>query len=233
MFKLVIFLLVVAEAGLRAADGAEADLKSPPVKSAAAKPAAMKPDADGWIRLFDGKTLKGWQETDFAGRGRVVVTNGQIELRTGYMTGITWTNEAALIRMNYELSVEAKRTDGSDFFCGLTFPVTTNACTLVVGGWGGSLVGISCLDGEDAANNETTKSMEFKQDRWYHVRVQVKPDKILAWIDDEKLVDVITTDRRISVRLEMDSCVPLGVATWSTSGVLRNFKVRPLLPDEK
>lgn len=149
------------------------------------------------------------------------------------MTGITWTNQADLIRMNYELSVEAKRADGSDFFCGPTFPVNTNACTLVVGGWGGGLVGLSCLDGEDAANNETTKSMEFTQNQWYHVRVEVRPDKIKAWIDDEKLVDVGIAERRISVRMEMEECVPLGVATWSTTGVLRNFRVRALPEPEK
>ena len=202
---------------------------------AAPKAPAAPPlvSADGWRSLFDGKTLRGWKPTDFSGRGPVIVTNGEIVLRTGYMTGITWSNAADLIRMNYEISVEAKRADGSDFFCGLTFPVSTNACTLIVGGWGGGLVGLSCLDGEDAANNETTKSMEFKQNQWYHVRVEVRPDKIKAWIDDEKLVDVVTTERRIGVRMEVEECVPLGVATWSTTGVLRNFRMRPLPETEK
>jgi hypothetical protein len=161
------------------------------------------------------------------------VTNGEIILRTGYMTGITWTNEGDLLRMNYEIALEAKRVDGSDFFCALTFPVAKDPCTLVVGGWGGSLVGLSSLDGEDAANNETTKTMEFKQDRWYRIRVQVRPKRLMAWIDEDKMVDVDTTDRRIGIRMECEPCVPLGVATYSTTGALRNIKDRPLPPEAK
>ena len=229
MFKNIYLSLAVAWVGFAPAGTAQTPSKSPTPKASAAAPS----QSEGWISLFDGKTLKGWKETDFSGRGPVVVTNGEIALKTGYMTGITWTNETSLIRTNYEVSLEAKRTEGGDFFCGLTFPVGTNSCSLVVGGWGGSLVGLSCLDGEDAANNETTKSMEFKQSQWYHIRVRVTPDKIMAWIDDEKLVDVTTTERRISIRLEMEQSVPLGVATWSTTGVLRNFKMRPLANGEK
>lgn len=201
---------------------------SKPETFQAAKPVATKPDADGWKQLFDGKTLKGWKEADFAGKGPVIVTNGTIVMKSGYMTGIAWTNESELLRMNYEIALEAKRTEGNDFFSAVTFPVGTNPCTFVVGGWGGSLVGLSCLDGEDAANNETSKSFEFKQDQWYNLRIQVKPDKILAWVDDEKLVDVVTTDRRIGIRIECEACLPLGLATWSTTGVVRNIRVRPL-----
>ncbi len=192
-------------------------------------PAAEAPaPADAWRSLFDGRTLTGWKEADFPGRGPVVVTNGEIVLKSGYMTGITFTNTKVLLRTDYEVSLEARRLEGSDFFCGLTFPVGTNPCSLVVGGWGGSLVGISSLDGSDAANNETAKSMEFKQAQWYQVRVQVRPNRIRAWIDDEKMVDVDVSERRVSIRFEMEPCVPLGVATWSTTGAVRKVRLRPL-----
>lgn len=187
----------------------------------------------GWKSLFDGKTLTGWKEVDYSGRGPVIVTNGEIVLRSGYMTGITWTNVKALPRVDYELEVEARRIDGSDFFCGLTFPVATNCCSFVVGGWGGSLVGLSSLDGSDAANNETAKSMEFKQNQWYRIRVQVRPGKIRAWIDEEKMVDVDISERHVGIRMEMDGCVPLGVATWSTTGGLRNLRIKPLTEFDK
>jgi hypothetical protein len=36
---------------------------------------------------------------------------------------------------------------GSDFFAALTFPVNDLFCTLINGGWGGMLVGLSSLDG--------------------------------------------------------------------------------------
>ena len=38
--------------------------------------------------------------------------------------------------MDYELRLEAKRVEGGDFFCGLTFPVGKEYCTLILGGWG-------------------------------------------------------------------------------------------------
>src|SRR5687767_15351671 len=84
----------------------------------------------GWESLFDGKTLKGWKESDFAGRGEVKVKDGQIIMEMGVMTGIRWTNPVTC--MNYEISVEAMRVEGGDFFCGLTFPVDTNQCSLIV-----------------------------------------------------------------------------------------------------
>jgi hypothetical protein len=215
---------------LLAAFGFGSGAAEPVATDAATKALATTSAAavDAWQSLFDGKTLKGWKEVDFSGRGAVTVTNGEIVLKTGYMTGITWTNTKSLLRMDYEIELEARRREGSDFFCGLTFPVSTNVCSLVVGGWGGSLVGLSSLDGSDAANNETARSMEFKQNQWYHIRVQVRPKRIRAWIDDEKMVDVDTTDRMISIRMEMDGCVPLGIATWSTTGGLRNIRVKPL-----
>ena len=71
--------------------------------------------------------------------------------------------------LNYELNVVARRVEGSDFFCGLTFPYQDSHCTLILGGWGGALVGLSCLDGRDASENETTRLMPFEKGRWYDV----------------------------------------------------------------
>jgi len=202
-----------------------------------AKPAGTKPESpappasantNAWKSLFDGKSLTGWKETDFAGHGPVVVKDNEIHLENGYMTGITWTNLAELPRMNYELSLEAKRVEGSDFFCGLTFPVGKDPCSFIVGGWGGGVVGISSLDGQDASQNETTKYMNFPNGRWFQVRVRVSPGKIEAWIDAEKMVDLATAGKEISIRLEVEPSKPLGVATWNTAAALRNLKLRRL-----
>ena len=176
--------------------------------------------------LFDGKTLAGWKVTDFAGHGEVTVKDGTVVLETGQMTGITWTND--LPRMNYELSLEAMRVEGSDFFCGLTFPVGKDPCSLIVGGWGGGVVGLSSLDSQDASSNETTKYVTFKNGRWYAIRLRVTPGKIEAWIDADKVVDVATENRTISIRLEVEESKPLGIASWSTTAALRNLKLRKL-----
>jgi hypothetical protein len=193
------------------------------------KPAAGATTTEGtnqWKNLFDGKSLGGWQVTDFAGHGDVEVKDGKLTLGSGSMTGVTWTND--LPRTNYEISLEAMRVEGSDFFCGLTFPVGQDPCSLIIGGWGGGVVGLSSLDGQDAANNETTRYVTFKNGQWYQIRLRVTPKAIQAWIDGDKVVDVVTDDKSISIRLEMELSKPLGIATWSTSAALRNIRIRPL-----
>ncbi|MBN2594075.1 MAG: hypothetical protein JXA81_11250, partial [Sedimentisphaerales bacterium] len=132
---------------------------------------------------------------------------------------------------NYEITLEAMRVSGSDFFCGFTFPVDDNSCSLILGGWGGSLCGLSNIDYYDAANNETTRFVSFENGKWYHVRLRVTPSRIQAWLQeegDEPLVDMDITDRKIDTRAEMDLCQPMGVATWQTAGAVRNIILRKI-----
>lgn len=208
--------------------------KKPAVSETAAAPAPVTPppgpaatsQAGDGISLFDGQSLKGWRVTDFAGRGDVRVDKGAVILEMGVMTGITCTNE--IPRLDYEVELEASRVDGNDFFCGLTFPVGENPCSLIVGGWGGGVVGLSSLDGQDAANNETTHYMNFEKGRWYRIRLRVTSAVIQAWIDAEKVVDIAIAGRRISIRSEVELSRPLGISSWSTTAALRNIRIRRL-----
>jgi hypothetical protein len=191
---------------------------------AALPPLSFK--GEGWQAMFDGQTLAGWRETPFAGHGEVHCQDGVIVLSMGDpFTGLNWTNEFP--KMNYEVALDAMRVMGSDFFCGLTVPVGTNCCSLIVGGWGGSLIGISSLNGMDASENETTKFSNFESGRWYRIRLRVTEKRIQAWIDKEKLMDVDTTDKRISVRPgDIELSQPIGVAAWQTASALREIKFR-------
>jgi hypothetical protein len=183
-------------------------------------------EGEGWQAMFDGQTLAGWRATPFAGEGEVRCQSGVIVLNMGDpFTGINWTNDFP--KMNYEVALDAMRLTGSDFFCGLTVPVGSNFCSLIVGGWGGSLVGISSLDGMDASENETTKFTSFESGRWYRIRLRVTEARLEAWIDGEKLVNVVTTGKRISVRPgDIELSEPFGLAAWQTSSALREIKFR-------
>jgi hypothetical protein len=186
-----------------------------------------------WKDLFDGKTLAGWKSSDFGSEGKVSVQDGAMVMEKGRpMTGITYAR-ADFPTMDYEVALEGKKVAGRDFFCTTTFPVGKTFCSLVVGGWGGSVVGLSSIDFQDASENETNRSKEFKLGQWYRFRIRVTKAKIEAWIDDEKLVDLATEDRRISIRLECDPSKPFGVATWETTGAVRNVRVRSLTEAEK
>ena len=179
------------------------------------------------IDLFDGKTLGQWKITDFGGQGKVYVKDGSIFLERGNdMTGVTWSGP--LFRSDYEISLEAQRVDGYDFFCGLTFPIDTNSCSLILGGWGGSVCGLSSLDFYDASENETTRLVDFKTGQWYKVRLRVIPDRVQAWLDDEMIVDANTAGRYIDVRPEVELAKPLGISTWCTTGAVRNIRMRKL-----
>ena len=195
-----------------------------PAKAPPPKAAAADSNTNAWQSMFDGKSMRGWKESDFPGKGEVSVQDGKLVLGMGYMTGVTWTGD--IPRMSYEVELEAMRVEGTDFFCGMTFPVGPDPCSFIVGGWGGGVVGISSLDGQDAANNETAQYLNFEKGRWYKIRLRVIPEKILAWIDDDKIVDVETTGRRISIRIEVEPSVPFGFSTWSTTGALRNIRIR-------
>ncbi len=180
--------------------------------------------------LFNGMNLDGWRVADmfdFAKHGPVVVEKGEIVLGTGQpATGISWKGE--LPRMNYELSLDAKRIEGDDFFCGLTFPVDKSYCTLIIGGWGGGVTGLSNLEDQSAVDNATTGYTEFKQNQWYRIRLRVTTEKVEAWIDKEQIVDVKAADRKFSIWWEQEPVRPLGIATWRTKAALRNIQLTRL-----
>ena len=181
-----------------------------------------------WQSLFDGKTLAGWKQTPFTKGGQPAVENGAIQLVPGEpMTGITRTGDFP--KINYELRFEAMRLKGNDFFASVTFPVADSFATLVTGGWGGDIVGVSSIDGWDASDNETRSYFTFENGRWYKFRLQVTAERIRAWIDDQPVVNVGIAGRAISLRPgEIDRSTPLGFASYRTGGAVRSIEYRPL-----
>jgi hypothetical protein len=222
MVPLVLLLLGVGN-GLWAPRLAaqQAPVKGPPAAT------DEQPAAQDWKPLFDGASLAGWEVTPFGGHGEVDVEDGVIVLGMGSpLTGITYQRDFP--RCDYEVQVEAMRIDGVDFFSTITFPVQDAFCSLVVGGWGGAVVGISSLDYADASENETTKFMRFEPKRWYRIRVAVRSDRIEAWIDDRQVVDVSIRERRLSTRMEVERSKPFGIASYETRSGLRTIQLRAL-----
>ena len=192
------------------------------------RPQTPPPAAPGWQPLFDGKTLAGWKPSTFNAEGAVKVEDGRIVLETGKnMTGITWAG-APLPKTNYEIALQAMRVEGKDFFAGVTFPVGDSFCSFILGGWGGSVVGLSSINGQDASENDTSQSIEFENGRWYGVRIRVTPEKIEAWLDDRQIISQTLKGNKIDIRLEMDLSTPLGVASWKTKSALRDIRLRRL-----
>jgi hypothetical protein len=174
--------------------------------------------------IFDGKSLSGWEITNFGPQGPVYVSGGDLILGMGEgCTGVTW--KGAFPPVNYEVNLDAKKIEGNDFFCGMTFPVGKDPCTLIVGGWGGTTVGLSSIDGDDASGNSTTTLMKFDKNRWYHIRLTVTDKVIRAWIDTLKVVDFEIGNKKLSIRPEVELSRPFGITSWNTTAALRNIRV--------
>ena len=181
-----------------------------------------------WKSLFDGKTLKGWKQSDFFKPGKSSVKDGAIILEKGTkMTGLTYDGKD-FPKMNYEVSLESKRIDGRDFFCTTTFPVGDSFCSFVVGGWGGSVTGLSSIDGIDASENQTGQGIEYKNDQWYKIRIRVTDKRVETWIDKEQTVDLDTSDVKLGIRIECNVSTPFGIASYDTVGAVKDIKVRNL-----
>ena len=184
----------------------------------------VKPSSDeNKMWLFDGSSLEDWAATDYAGKGNILIdSNGSLVLEMGAeLSGVHWKGVPLPVE-NYEIHLKAKRTMGSDFFCGLTFPYKESHATLILGGWGGSLIGISSIDDFDASENETGDAYIFEDNKWYDIRLVVTGSEIFVWIDDEQVIDCEVEGRKVAMRFgEIEMSVPLGITTYATTGVIR------------
>jgi len=191
------------------------------------------------VALFNGKDLTGWKVAPFRDGGAVnVLSNGIVECGVGIpLSGIAYTN--APPTMNYELSLEAMRAEGSDFFVALTIPIETNFCTVVIGGWGGCLCGISSVDYTDASENQWAEGVRFENNRWYTLRVRVTPGVLQVFLDKDLYTARVQfeSSSRFSLRPgDIDKTKPLGLATFRTRGLWRNFtltRITELQPADK
>jgi len=201
------------------------------VAVAAPLPAAdndAPPPVGEWQSMFDGESLNGWEVTPFSDPGEVRIEDGEIVLGAGNpFTGIDRTGWFP--RSNYEVRFQGARLSGNDFFALVVFPVQDSYCSWVTGGWGGDIVGLSNVDGWDAADNETRTYFQFEQGRWYDLRLRVTDERIEAWIDDRRITRLDLEGRDISLRYGEDKLsIPFGLSSYYTTGAVRNLEYRVL-----
>ncbi len=186
------------------------------------------PAADcAWQTLFDGRTLAGIDQQTFGGDGAVHVRDGRLVLEPGNpLTGLTFA--AALPPCDYEVELIGARELGSDFFCALTFPVAHGCLSLVLGGWGGAVCGLSCLDGDDAARNATRRLHHFAPGREVRIALQVSAAAIVVDLDGAELLRVDPRPHACAVRAELELCQPFGLASYATRAAFAQLRWRPL-----
>ncbi len=181
-----------------------------------------------WIPLIESDSLKGWDLTNFGGEGAIEVSEGVTRFGNGDpLTGITF-GKKDFPKENFELRWKAMRFDGSDFFAGVTFPVGDEFCSFVAGGWGGGLVGLSNINGNNASENETASFRQFKNKQWYSFRVRVDKKNITAWVDDEEVLKVEREKGKFSVHAAVMKSRPLGYCVFQSIVDLKEWEYQIL-----
>ncbi len=230
------FVLGLLLMGIAMGEAAWSQPPAPATQSAdATKDSSKAPQANQdnkdvvtWTPLLTGSDLSNWELTNFGGEGDVELKDGVLTLGFGDpLTGVN-TKRKDFPTDNYEMRWDAMRTQGQDFFACATFPVGDEFCSFIAGGWGGSLTGISSIDGNDASENETTDSEDFKNNEWYRFRVRVDPEKLRVWINDREVVSVVREDHKFSLRIEVDSTKPLGYCNFQCEAKVRRWEYRSL-----
>lgn len=195
--------------------------------------AAAKTETDkSWTSLMPAEGLEDWEITDFGSEGEVHRDGELIVLEKGNpLTGINFKKKFP--KEGYEIEFSANRMEGNDFLCGLTFPVGDEFCSFIGGGWGGGVVGLSSVDGYDAAENATSFYRSFDNNQWYMFRLRVDAESITGWIDDKQAVKVERDGHKFSTRIEVYASRPLGFCAFSSKVALRDIRWRKLTAAEQ
>jgi len=199
-----------------------------------------------WVCLFDGKSLTGWLPLELGGSGPVEFqedfkTEGQTNTvpailinRGDMVSGMAWTNGPA--RMNFEIEWEAMRVNGNDFFAAMSFPVKDSYVTFIPSGWGGSVAGISSVNGHDASENETASYLPLKDQTWHKFKIRVTEKKIEAWANEKQIVDLNTLDKTLDLRSGSPSEIKrygLVCTSYRSTGAIKDIRMRKLKIEEK
>lgn len=193
------------------------------------QPVKLVAEDSEWRSLFPKEGLGLWEVTDFGPGGTVRTEGDEWVLEAGEpLTGINLKKPAEFPRNDFEIELQCKRVEGSDFLCGLTFPVGEEYCSFIAGGWGGGLVGLSSINGMDASENSTSSYIEFKNGEWYKFRVRVDDTLVQAWIDDKEVIRQEREHYKFSTRIEVSVSQPLGLSAFRSMVAVKDFRWRAL-----
>ncbi|OYW75548.1 MAG: hypothetical protein B7Z37_12840 [Verrucomicrobia bacterium 12-59-8] len=183
-------------------------------------------------KLLSDEFAPAWKASGMPEEGQVLLQDGEITLQPGQpMTGVRFDawKSSGLPLTRYAIEYEAMRVAGNDFFGTVTFPVNESQVSLIIGGWGGTLVGISSIDDMDASENTTRGNAFFENNRWHKVRIEVRNNELRAWINDKLFVNTNIKGRKLGLRTgDIERCVPFGFASYATQSRIRNVLISRL-----
>lgn len=194
----------------------------------AAEPRGEAPKADEWQSLFDGKSLGAWEPVERFS-SKATVANGAIVLDTlPEWNAVHWRVDVP--REDYELAYEAMRVKGTRDFGTLAFAIGgATHCMLHIGTGEGDTVGLSNFDGRDYRSNGTARTFAFRNGTWYRVLLRVTADRVEAWVDGRKMVDVARAGHAFApASARLRSIKAFGLCSYASGGAVRNIRLRRL-----
>lgn len=155
-----------------------ADLKSTANVSSAA-------DKDGWVQMFDGKTLKGWKvSTDHPDSFKVV--DGAI-VAHGEVAHLYYETDKPFVNFEFEADVMTKPKSNSGIYFHTQYQD---------GGWPkiGHEAQVNATHGDPKKtgslyNVENLKKAPNKDDEWFKYNIRVEGKHIVFKVDDKVVLD--------------------------------------------
>ena len=225
-------LLVAACCASRGADEGLDGARAPEMTPESAQVGETRPESErtaDWRALYDGTDLSSWELGVYGESDEYeVLEDGVVIPQTAALAGMTF--RGALPTVPYRLSVEATRLYGADFFLGVTFPVAGDHLTLVLGGWGGMVSGLSSLDGLDASSNATRTLRHFPNGKRHEVEIEVTETDVRVRVDGEPFLSTSLEGREVGLRVDVEPSHPLGIATYATSTQLHRVRALEMRP---
>lgn len=199
----------------------------------AVQPSSGKDEKPVSWALLEGDAAKLWQPAGIPDEVPMSLKDEVLTLPAGQpMTGAKWTGwTEQLPGIGYAIEYEAMRVEGEDIFGMVTFPVGSHQshATFVLGGWGGTVTGISSIDFKDANENQTRAEQRFENGRWYKVRIEVRPEDLRAWVEGRLVVNATIKGKKVGLRPGfIDHCLPFGFASYGTTGKIRRVVLEAL-----
>ncbi len=211
-------------------------------QSTANDPSVPKDETEGWLTLFDGKTLNGWQASDSPGSFRV--ENGAI-LAQGPRSHLYYTGPVQTANFtNFEFSSEVQTAPGAN--SGVYFHTR-----LQTQGWPstGYEVQLSNSDPpgtQPGANTSRSGSLwgvvdapqaVVSDNEWFTLTIRVEGKRIITTINGVTMVDYtepsdIVRPENLAGRLLSNGTFALQASDPDSKVLFRSIRVRPLTPPQ-
>jgi hypothetical protein len=189
----------------------------------------------GWVSLFDGKTLGGWERKAVHGgngglwevRDRAIVGNQEPDHKGGLL-GTT------ALYGDCEVEAEFKADNPVDTGLFLRTAPNGNGYQVTIDYRPGGTVGSLYVPADGFVAQDPDWPAKYKKDGWNTVKARIvgQPPRVTVWLNNKQTVDFTDTKERVAREGYIGLQVHGGAGAWGDDSRVRfrKVRVRPLRP---